>query len=162
MSNLGINFSLAKPKRKDHLIVCFIAIVIITIIDIYCISIRKSSEPFKTIYHKNSPNSLSILTRVVTAFLPSYLPFKNSSVQCRRCTYPFFFLCTFGSFFILPVVNFFLFIEWLRYREDDQIRWKSKRLILTKMGCFWVKEIHTEQNVFTINISTWYRRFYVL
>ena len=63
------------------------------------------------LYHKNSPNSLSILTRVVTAFLPSYLPFKNSSVQCRRCTYPFFFLCTFGSFFILPVVNFFLFIE---------------------------------------------------
>ena len=102
------------------------------------------------LYHKNSPSSLSILTRVVTAFLPSYLPFKNSSVQCRRCTYPFFFLCTFGSFFILPVVNFFLFIEWLRYREDDQIRWKSKRLILTKMGCFWVKEIHTEQNVFTI------------
>ena len=115
------------------------------------------------LYHKNSPNSLSILTRIVTAFLPSYLPFKNSSVQCRRCTYPFFFLCTFGSFFILPVVNFFLFIEWLRYRGYDQIRWKSKRLILRKMGCFWVKEIvHTEQNVFTINISTWYRRFYVL
>ena len=35
MTILGIKFSLAKPKRKDHLIVCFIAIVIITIIDIY-------------------------------------------------------------------------------------------------------------------------------
>ena len=100
------------------------------------------------LYHKNSPNSLSILTRIVTAFLPSYLPFKNSSVQCRRCTYPFFFLCTFGSFFILPVVNFFLFIEWLRYRGYDQIRWKSKRLILRKMGCFWVKEIHIQNKMY--------------
>lgn len=58
MTILGINFSLAKPKRKDHLIVCIIAIVIITIIDIYCISIRKSSEPFKTIPQKFTEQSI--------------------------------------------------------------------------------------------------------
>ena len=113
ITNFVITFSLVivKSKRKDHFIVCFVAIVIMTIIDIYCISIRKSSEPKPP--QEFTEQSIRFSNKTCHCFSPSYLsfsPFKNSSVQCRR-TYPFFFLCTFGSFFILPVVNFFLFVE---------------------------------------------------
>ena len=136
MTILGIKFSLAKPKRKDHLIVCFIAIVIITIIDISCISIRKSSEPFKTIYHKNSPNSLSILTRLVTAFLPSYLPFKNSSVQCRRCTYPFFLSLYFWQFFHSSSSKLFLVHRMTQIQRRRSDKMKKQKIDPQENGMF--------------------------